>query len=139
MMKKNDFGYPNGEKQVSLMISREDTAGRKAAWKEYQPNDADALALCVTVEVKGSVYMPFESFKSPAERDAAWKERDRRAAWRNALAFAEYLWKTAPHRSYIVMYKPQDANDPYSKEGIYIYQKLPPLVELKETEGGTCG
>ena len=48
-MKKNDYGYPNGEKQVSLMITREDTAGRKATWKEYQPNDADELALCVTV------------------------------------------------------------------------------------------
>lgn len=138
-MKKNDFGYPNGKKQVCLMIAREDTAGRRATWSEYQPTDADALSLCVAVEVKGSVYMPFGSFKSPAERDAAWKDRDRRAAWRNALAFAEQLWKTAPHRSYIVMYKPQDAGDPYSKEIICIYQKLPPLAELKEKGGGTCG
>lgn len=53
MLKKNGLGYPNGEKQVSLMITREDTAGRKATWKEYQPNDADELALCVTVEIKG--------------------------------------------------------------------------------------
>ena len=63
-MKKNDFGYPNGKKQVCLMIAREDTAGRRATWSEYQPTDADALSLCVAVEVKGSVYMPFESFKS---------------------------------------------------------------------------
>ncbi len=128
MLKKNGLGYPNGEKQVSLMITREDTAGRKATWKEYQPNDADELALCVTVEIKGSVYMPFERHKSPAERDAARKERDRSVAWCNALTFAEHLWKTAPHRSYIVMYKPQDENDPYSREGIFIYQKLLPLV-----------
>ena len=78
-MKKNAFGYPNGKKQVCLMIAREDAVGRKATWSEYQPTDADALTLCVTVEVKGSVYMPFESYKSPEERDSAWKDQIGRA------------------------------------------------------------
>lgn len=126
-MKRNDFGYPNGEKQVSLMITRKDTVGRKPEWKEYQPNDVDALSLYVTVEVKGSMYLPFEGFESLAERDAVWKDLDRSEAWRNALTFAEHLWKIAPHRNYIVMYKPQNADNP--KEAVYIYHQLPPIPE----------
>lgn len=136
-MKKNDFGYPNGEKQVSLMITRKDPVGRKPEWKEYQPNDADALSLRVTVEVKGSMYLPFEGFESLAKRDAAWKALDRAESWRSALTFAEHLWKIAPHRDYIVIYKPQDADNQHGKEAVYIYQRIPPLEELGAKEGAT--
>lgn len=138
-MKQKSFNYPDWSNPVGQIITRADNAGRKSVWKEYQQDDKDELSLYVTVEITGSVYMPFEQFSSSAERDAEWKERDRRGAWRNALAFAEHLWKNAPHRDYVVMYRPENPDNPYIREGVYIYRRLPPLVGLKETEGGTCG
>ncbi len=138
-MKPKGFNYPDWNNPAGRIITRADKVGRKPVWKEYQPDDADGIALCVTVEVGGSVYTPFEQFSSKEERYAAWKEQDRQAAWRNAHVFTEHLWRNAPHRDYIVMYRPQDPDNPYTREAVYIYRRLPPLAELKEKGSGTCG
>ena len=134
-MKKKTFDYPDWDNPTGRIITRADKVGHTSIWKECQPNDAETLTLCVTVEVKGSLYVPFGNFKSLAERDAARKEADRQESWRNALAFAEHLWRAAPHREYIVMFKPGNVLD---RDLIYIYQKIPPLVELKK-ESVSCG
>lgn len=117
-MKKVKF--PDWSGLAGLMISRNEDSGR-AVWSEYEKSGEDWLALRVTVEIAGGLYL-FERFESKEAEEAASVENNRRTAWRNAVAFAEQLWRTAPHREYIVLFRPENQN--VGREAVCIYQRL---------------
>ena len=78
----------------------------------------------MTLEIAGGSTL-FERFNSEEERAAAQKEASRRVTWRNALGFAEQLWRAAPHREFVVLFRPENPN--VGREAVCIYQRLPSL------------
>lgn len=117
-MKKINF--PNWTAPVYLMVSR-GNGGKRPVWSEYTRSPDDLLSLRVTVEIAGGLYS-FERFDSKEEKKAAWLERDRRTAWRNAIHFAEQLHASASHREYVVKFSPESVNT--GREAVCIYQRL---------------
>ena len=81
------------------------------------------LSLRVTLEIAGGSVL-FETFNSEGEEEAARLEANRRAAWRNALVFAEQLWRAAPHHEYVVSFRPENPN--VGPEAVCIYRRLFP-------------
>ena len=77
----------------------------------------------MTLEITGGSTL-FETFESEEARSAAYRERSRQNTWRNALAFAEQPWRTAPHREYVVLFRQESQN--IGREAICIYQRLSP-------------
>lgn len=138
-MKKRGFHYPDWNNPENMIITRQDEAGRKSSWKEYTQSDTDTLHLCVTVEISEGDPVLFTRFFSKAENDAERKEMDRQAAWRNAICFAEQLWKVGTHREYVVMYRKENPDNQYIREAVCIYRRLPPLTELGAKGGGSSG
>ena len=91
---------------------------------QYNQSPADDfLSLRVTLEITGGSTL-FETFESEEARSAVYTERSRQITWRNALAFAEHLWRTAPHREYVVLFRQESQN--VGREAICIYQRWSP-------------
>lgn len=114
-----NIGFPDWSGPAGVMISRSKDKSR-AVWSEYEKSDDDWLSLRVTVEIAGGLHL-FERFENKEAEEAARIENNRRTAWRNAIAFAEQLWRAAPHREYIVLFRPEN---PIGREVICICQRL---------------
>lgn len=104
-----------------MLISSQNTPSNRPEWREYKYNVGDTLSLRVTVEIAGGLYS-FEHFDSKEAEEAAWLERDRRTAWKNAIRFAEQLHASASHREYVVKFRPESPN--VGREAVCIYQRL---------------
>lgn len=117
--------FPDWTAPAYMMISRAED-GKRPIWSGYTRDPDDLLSLRVTVEIAGGSCL-FERFESRAAAEAARIESNRRAAWRNALAFAEQLWRDAPHREYVVNFRPENPN--VGREAVCVSQRLKPLTE----------
>lgn len=105
---KSNMKFPKWTENACLMISR-GIDGKRSVWSEYTRNPADCLSLRVTVEIAGGSVL-FEQFESEEAKEAAYIERSRQAAWRNALHFAEQLWAEKPYFDFVVMFRPNSPN-----------------------------
>lgn len=123
---KPKITFPDWTDPAYMLISRGGADGKRPVWSGYTRDPDDLLSLRVTVEIAGGSCL-FERFESKAAEEAARVERDRQAAWRNALAFAEQLWRAAPHREYVVMFRPENPN--VGREAVCVCQRLKPLAE----------
>ena len=123
---KTKITFPDWTNPVYMMISRTED-GKRPVWSEYTRDPDDLLLLRVTVEIAGGSCL-FERFENKAAEEAAHIEGNRRAAWRNALAFAEQLWRAASHREYVVHFRPENPN--VGREAVCVYQRLKQLAEI---------
>lgn len=121
---KAKMKFPDWTGPAYMLISRSDD-GKRHVWSGYERDPDDLLSLRVTVEIAGGSYL-FEQFESKAAEEAARIESNRRAAWRNALAFAEQLWRAAPHREYVVHFRPENPN--VGREAVCVCQRLKPMA-----------
>ena len=122
---KKKITFPDWTGPAGQIITRDGENGKRPIWRAYAQDPAgDFLALRVTLEITGGSTM-FERFDSEEERAAAQTEASRRVTWQNALGFAEQLWRAAPHREYVVLFRPESPN--VGREAICIYQRLPSL------------
>ena len=123
MKKKNTF--PDWTGPACMIVSSGGNDGKRPVWNEYTRAEDDFLSLRVTVEIKGGLYLPFTQHMSREAVEAERLEEDRRAAWKNARAFAEQLWKAATHREFVVMFRPENQN--VGREAVCVYQRLPQI------------
>ncbi len=122
-MKKKSV-FPDWTQTAGQIITRNRENDPRPVWGTYDQDPAnDSLSLRVTLEIAGGSTL-FENFDSEEERDAAYKERSRRITWKNALVFAEQLWRGAQHREYVVLFMPESKAT--GRERICIYQRLSP-------------
>lgn len=121
---KNKITFPDWTGPAGRLIARNRENDPRPIWREYDQNpENDSLSLRVTLEIAGGSTL-FETFDSEEARAAAYTERSRRETWRNALAFAEQLWRAAQHREYTVLFMPESKAT--GRERICIYQRLSP-------------
>ena len=121
---KRKITFPDWTSPAAVTITRGGTKDKpRAVWGTYTEEPAEWLSLRVTLEIAGGSVL-FETFDSREEEEAARLEANRRAAWRNALAFAEQLWRAAQHREYTVLFMPESKAT--GRERICIYQRLSP-------------
>ena len=107
---KKKITFPDWTSQAAVTITRGGTKDKpRAVWGTYTEEPAEWLSLRVTLEIAGGSVL-FETFDSREEEEAARLEANRRAAWRNAFAFAEQLWRAAPHHEYVVSFRPENPN-----------------------------
>ena len=124
MRMKKKLTFPDWTGTAGQLITRSNKNDLRPLWKEYSQSPADdLLSLRVTLEIAGGSTL-FETFESEEARSAAYMERSRQITWRNALAFAEQLWRTAPNREYVVLFRQESQN--VGREAICIYQRLLP-------------
>ena len=116
---KTKIKFPDWTAPAYMMISRAED-GKRPVWSSYTRGPDDLLLLRVTVEIAGGSCL-FERFESNEEEEAACRESSRRAAWRNALTFAEQLWKAAPHRNYVVCFRP---DSPAGRKAVCVCQQV---------------
>lgn len=116
-----EIQFPDWDNPTAMLISSRNTPGKRTEWSKYENDARYTLALRVTVEIAGGLYS-FEHFDSKEAEEAAWLERDRRTAWRNAIRFAEQLHASASHREYVVKFRPESPN--VGREAVCIYQRL---------------
>lgn len=122
---KEKITFPDWTRLAGQIITRNGENGKRPIWRAYDQDPAgDFLALRVTLEIAGGSTL-FERFNSEEERAAAQKEASRRVTWRNALGFAEQLWRAAPHREFVVLFRLENPN--VGREAVCIYQRLPSL------------
>ena len=101
---KRKITFPDWTSPAAVTITRGGTKDKpRAVWGTYTEEPAEWLSLRVTLEIAGGSVL-FETFDSREEEEAARLEANRRAAWRNAFAFAEQLWRAAPHHEYVVSF-----------------------------------
>ena len=74
------------------------------------------------MEIAGGHPQLFARYETAEAAQAARLEEDRRAAWTNALAFAEQLWRGGTHREFVVMFRPENPN--VGREAVCIYRRL---------------
>lgn len=121
---KRKITFPDWTSPAAVTITRGGTKDKpRAVWSEYTQDPAEWLSLRVTLEIAGGSVL-FETFDSREEEEAARLEANRRAAWRNALAFAEQLWRAAPHHEYVVSFRPENPN--VGPEAVCISRRLFP-------------
>ena len=129
---KKKLTFPDWTGTAGQLITRSRENDSRPLWKEYNQNLADdLLSLRVTLEIAGGSTL-FEAFESEEARNAAYMERSRQITWRNALAFAEQLWRTAPNREYVVLFRQENPN--IGQEAICIYQRLSPHPMWEQVE-----
>lgn len=120
---KKILSFPDWTGTAGLSITRQKENDKRPRWRTYERTDGDnSLYLRVTLEIAGGSVL-FEDFDNEEARAAALLERSRRVTWQNAAAFAEQLWRAAPHREYVVLFRPENPN--VGREAICIYQRLP--------------
>ena len=121
---KKKVKFPDWTRMVGQLITRNRENDPRPIWREYDHDPAgDSLSLRVTLEIAGGSTL-FEDFDSEEARAAAYLERSRRVTYVNALGFAEQLWRAAPARQYVVLFRPENPN--VGHEAICIYQRLSP-------------
>lgn len=121
---KKKITFQDWTSPAAVTITRGGTKDKpRAVWGTYTEEPAEWLSLRVTLEIAGGSVL-FETFDSREEEEAARLEANRRAAWRNALAFAEQLWRAAPHHEYVVSFRPENPN--VGPEAVCIYRRLFP-------------
>lgn len=121
---KKKITFPDWTRMAGQLITRNRENDPRPIWREYDKDPAgDSLSLRVTLEIAGGSTL-FETFDSEEARDAAYLERSRRVTYANALGFAEQLWRAAPHREYVVLFRPENPN--VGHEAVCIYQRLSP-------------
>ncbi|MBD5117606.1 MAG: hypothetical protein HDT37_00530 [Clostridiales bacterium] len=120
---KKKITFPDWTGPAGVTITRASKDKPRAVWGEYTEEPAEWLSLRATLEIAGGSVL-FETFDSREEEEAARLEADRRAAWRNALAFAEQLWRAAPHHEYVVLFRPKNPN--VGPEAVCICRRLFP-------------
>lgn len=121
---KKKITFPDWTSPAGMTITRGGGKDKpRAVWGEYTEEPAEWLSLRATLEIAGGSVL-FETFDSREEEEAARLEADRRAAWRNALAFAEQLWRAAPHHEYVVLFRPENPN--VGPEAVCISRRLFP-------------
>ena len=124
MCMKKKTTFPDWTGMTGQLITRSSKNGSRPLWQEYSQNPADdLLSLRVTLEIAGGSTR-FETFESEEARIAAYMERSRQITWRNALAFSEQLWRTAPNREYVVLFRQENPN--IGREAVCIYQRFLP-------------
>ena len=121
---KKKITFPDWTGTEGQIITRKRGKAPWPIWRVYDQDPAgDSLSLRATLEIAGGSTL-FETFDSWEARAAVYTERSRQTTWRNALAFAEHLWRIAPHREYVVLFRPEGPNAP--RDTICIYQRLSP-------------
>lgn len=127
---KKKITFPDWTSPAAVTITRGGTKDKpRAVWGTYTEEPAEWLSLRVTLEIAGGSVL-FETFDSKEAEEAARLEACRRVAWRNALVFAEQLWRAAPHDEYAVLFRP--ANPNVGPEAVCIYRRLFPISVLQE-------
>lgn len=121
---KRKIKFPDWTSPAAVTITRGGADNVRAVWGEYTQDPAEWLSLRATLEIAGGSVL-FEMFDTAEAERAARLESDRRAAWRNALVFAEQLWRAAPHHEYVVAFRPE--NPSVGREAICIYRRLFPV------------
>ena len=121
---KKKITFPDWTRMAGQLITRNRENDPRPVWREYdQDQTSDSLSLRVTLEIAGGSTL-FEDFESEDARAAAYLERSRQVTYANALGFAEQLWRAAPHREYVVLFRPENPN--VGHEAVCIYQRLSP-------------
>lgn len=121
---KKKIAFPDWTGPAAVTITRGGTKDKpRAVWGTYTEEPAEWLSLRVTLEIAGGSTL-FETFDSEEARAAAYLERSRRVTYANALGFAEQLWRAAPSREYVVLFRPENPN--VGHEAVCIYQRLSP-------------
>lgn len=102
---KKKIVFPDWTGPACMMITGGGKNGKRPVWCEYTQTESDLLSLRVTVEIAGGFPSIFTRYETPEAKEAARLEEDRRAAWTNALDFAEQLWRGGTHRDFVVMFR----------------------------------
>jgi len=104
---KKKITFPDWTGTAGQIITRNQENDPRPIWRTYESDTAnDSLSLRVMLEIAGGSTL-FENFDSEEDRAAANTERSRRITWKNALVFAEQLWRGAQHREYVVLFMPE--------------------------------
>lgn len=119
---KKKITFPDWTSPAAVKITRGGKDGNRPVWSEYTQDPTEYLSLRATVEIAGGHPAFFERYETIEAAEAARKERCRRTAWTNALAFAEHLWRGATHREFVVMFHPENPN--VGREVVCIYRRL---------------
>ena len=121
---KKKITFPASTSPAAVTITRGGTKDKpRAVWGTYTEEPAEWLSLRATLAIAGGSVL-FETFDSREEEEAARLEANRRAAWRNAFAFAEQLWRAAPHHEYVVSFRPENPN--IGPEAVCVSRRLFP-------------
>ena len=121
--------FPDWTSPAAVTITRGGTKDKpRAVWGTYTEEPAEWLSLRATLAIAGGSVL-FETFDSREEEEAARLEANRRAAWRNAFAFAEQLWRAAPHHEYVVSFRPENPN--IGPEAVCVSRRLFPYSAEK--------
>ncbi len=119
---KKKITFPDWTGTACMIVSKGGKDGKRPVWSEYRQTEEDFLSLRVTVEIAGGFPVVFAQHMRQEEIEAARLEEDRRAAWTNALAFAEQLWRGGTHREFVVMFRPESPN--MGREAVCIFRRL---------------
>ncbi len=126
---KKKITFPDWTGPAAVTITRGGTKDKpRAVWGTYTEEPAEWLSLRATLAIAGGSVL-FETFDSREEEEAARLEANRRAAWRNAFAFAEQLWRAAPHHEYVVSFRPENPN--IGPEAVCVSRRLFPYSAEK--------
>ena len=126
---KKKITFPDWTSPAAVTITRGGTKDKpRAVWGTYTEEPAEWLSLRATLAIAGGSVL-FETFDSREEEEAARLEANRRAAWRNAFAFAEQLWRAAPHHEYVVSFRPENPN--IGPEAVCVSRRLSPYSAEK--------
>lgn len=123
---KKKIEFPDWTGPACMMITGGGKDGKRPVWCEYTQTESDLLSLRVTVEIAGGFPSIFTRYETPEAKEAARLEEDRRAAWTNALAFAEQLWRGGTHRDFVVMFRPENPN--VGPEAVCIFRRIEPTA-----------
>lgn len=96
---KKKIKFPDWTRMAGQLITRNKENDPRPVWREYDQDPAgDSLSLRVTLEIAGGSTL-FEDFDSEEAR-------------------------AAPHREYVVLFRPENPN--VGHEAVCIYQRLSP-------------
>lgn len=124
-VKTKKSAFPDWTGPAYMIVSSGGKDGKRPVWKPYQKEEQDLLSLRVTVEIAGGFPVLFSQSMSREAVEAERLEGDRRAAWTNALAFAEQLWRDGTHKEFVVAFRPKNPN--VGPETVCIYRRLRPI------------
>ena len=100
---KCKIAFPDWLRMAVQINTRKKENDPQPVWREYDQDPAgDSLSLRVTLESPG---VRPSLKRSTARKPAAYLERSCRVTYANALGFAERLWRAAPSREYVVLFK----------------------------------
>lgn len=121
---KKKIEFPDWTAPACMMVSSGRKGGNRPVWSKYTQTEGDLLSLRVTVEIAGGFHSVFARYETPEEKEAARLEEDRRAAWTNALAFAEQLWSGGTYKEFVVMFRPENPN--VGPEAVCVFRRFGP-------------